>query len=313
MATSLYSGAGSQSVAELDILRVDAFTDEPFMGNPASVVLEADSLDEMQMQRLASESGLPSTAFALRSRKADVRLRYFSPFDEEPLSGHATIAALWCMAERGMFGAAAGGRHRLETQVGILPFSVERSAEAVRRIWMTQNRPMFAKEGDLKEVASAIGVGADVLFHEEFPISRVSTGLPCLIVPVRSLDVIGKLEPRKDEIVALSRELDVAGVEVFTWGVFDEASTVHARFFLASPGPLEDPASGLPAGALGAYLVENEFIQRDKFDKIVIEQGNWMGRPSKLHVRIDKRGPSIRRVEVGGAARITLKGRMTIP
>lgn len=300
-------------MAELDILRVDAFTEEPFNGNPASVVLEADALDEIQMQQMASESGVPSTAFALRSRKADVRLRYFSPYDEEPLSGHATIAALWCMAERGMFGSASGGRHRLETQVGILPFTIERSAEALRLIWMTQNRPMFAEEGDLKEVASAIGIGADALFHDEFPISRVSTGLPCLIVPVRSLDIIGKLEPRKDEIVGLSRELDVAGVEVFTWGVFDESSTVHARFFLASPGPVEDPASGLPAGALGSYLVENEFIEREKYDGIVVEQGNWIGRPSRIHVRVDKRGPSIRRVEVGGAARITFKGRMTIP
>jgi len=300
-------------VAELDVLRVDAFTEEPFNGNPASVILDADELDDVQMQRLASESGIPSTAFSMRSRKADVRLRYFSQYDEEPLSGHATIAALWCMADRGMFGSGSGGRHRLETQVGILPFTIERSAEALQLVWMTQNRPMFADEGDLKEVASAIGVGADELFHDEFPICRASTGMPCLIVPVRSLDVIGKLEPKKDEIVALSRELDVAGVEVFTWGVFDETSTVHARFFTAARGPLEDPASGLPAGALGSYLAENEFIGKDKYERMIVEQGNWIGRPSKIHVRVEKRGPSIRRVEVGGAARITFRGRMTIP
>jgi PhzF family phenazine biosynthesis protein len=172
---------------------------------------------------------------------------------------------------------------------------------------------MFASEGELKEVASAIGVGADELFRDEFPIARASTGLPCLLVPVKSLDVIGKLEPKKDEIVALSRELDVAGIEVFTWGVFDSTSTAHARFFLASPGPLEDPASGLPAGALGAYFVQNEFIQKDMNEKIVIEQGNWIGRPSKIHVRIEKRGSSISRVEVGGAARITLRGRIAVP
>lgn len=300
-------------MAELDVLRVDAFTEEPFNGNPASVILDADDLDEIQMQQLASESGIPSTAFSMRSKKADVRLRCFSPYDEEPLSGHATIAALWCMAERGMFGPGSGGRHRLETQVGILPFTIERSAESLRLVWMTQNRPMFADEGDLKEVASAIGVGADALFHDEFPIRRVSTGLPCLVVSVRSLDIIGKLEPRKEEIVALSRELDVAGVEVFTWGVFDERSTVHARFFMAARGPLEDPASGLPAGALGSYLVENEFIAREKYESIVVEQGNWIGRPSRIHVRVEKRGPSIRRVEVGGAARTTFRGKMTIP
>ena len=66
------------SVAELDLLRVDVFTEELYSGNPANVVLEADSIDEVQMQRIATEVGSPPTAFVLRSRRADVRLRYFS-------------------------------------------------------------------------------------------------------------------------------------------------------------------------------------------------------------------------------------------
>jgi len=300
-------------VAELELLKVDVFTEELYMGNPAAVVFDADSLDEVQMQGIAFEAGSPSTAFVLRSKKADLRLRFFSPFAEEPLSGHATVGAIWCLAERRAFGAATGGRQRLETAAGILPFSIESTVDGPRRVWMTQKRPMFAREGDIKEVASALGVGVESLFHDEFPISRASTGLPCMIVPVRSIDVIRKMEPKRDELTMLARELDVAGFEVFTWGVLDGDSTVHARFFVPLPGMHEDPASGLPAGALGAYLVENDFIAREKFDKIVVEQGHWMGRPSKIYVRIEKKGSAIYKVEVGGSARVSLRGKLSVP
>jgi trans-2,3-dihydro-3-hydroxyanthranilate isomerase len=300
-------------VPELEVLKVDVFTDELYMGNPAAVVLAADELDEVQMQRIAFEAGSPSTTFILRSKKADVRLRYFSPHSEEQLSGHGTIGAVWCLAERSAFGAAPGGRHRIETNVGILPFSIEGDMDGPKLVWMTQKRPMFAREGDIREVASALGIGVDSLFHEEFPISRASTGLPCLIVPIRSIDVIGKLEPRRDELTTLSRELDVAGIYVFTWGVLNQDSTVHARFFAPLPDMLEDAASGLPAGALGAYLAENEFIPKDRHDEIIVEQGYWMGRPSKIYVKVEKRGPTIHKVEVGGSAVVSFKGRLIVP
>lgn len=300
-------------MAELDLLRIDVFTDELFMGNPASIVLDADALDEIQMQRIASETGLSATAFVLKSKRADVRLRYFTPYLEDPLCGHATIGALWSLAEDNAFGSISGGRHRVETPVGVLPFSLEGDADGLKRVWMTQKRPMFAREGDVKEVASALGIGVESLFHDEFPLSRASTGLPCLLVPVKSLDIIQRIEPRRDEILSLSKELDVACIEVYSWGVLDKGSTVHARSFVPSQGILEDPASGMAAGALGAYLVENEFIPREKFDEMVVEQGHWIGRPSRIHVRVEKHGDSIRKVEVGGSARVSFRARLLVP
>ncbi len=300
-------------MAELDYLKVDVFTEEPYAGNPAGVVLESDVLDEVQMQRIAYEMGSPVTSFVLRSRKAEVRLRFFSPVAEEPLSGHGTIGALWCLAERRAFGSSPGGKRRVESQVGILPFSVEESSEGLQRIWMSQKRPMFAREGDEKDVASALGVGVDALFHDEFPLSRASTGIPFLLVPVKSIDIMRSLEPKLGEISALSKEFDIAGIEVYSWSVLDPNSTVHARCFLPSSAVPEDAASGMAAGALGAYLVDNDFIPRERFEEIVVEQGHWIGRPSKIAVKIEKKGSTIRRVEVGGSARISTRGKLIVP
>jgi trans-2,3-dihydro-3-hydroxyanthranilate isomerase len=298
-------------VAELDVLRVDVFTTELYMGNPACVVLGAEGLDEVLMQRIAHESGSPVTAYSLRSRRADVRMRFFSPFSEEYLSGHGIIGALWCLAQEKTVGP--GTRHRLETQVGVLPFSVEGTAEGIESVWMTQSRPMFAREGDVKEVASAVGVGVESIFNQEFPLSRVSTGLPFLLVSIKSIDIMGRLSPKQDEITDLCKELDVAGIMAYTWGVMDPGSTVHARCFLPSPAALEDAASGMAGGALAAYLVENEFISRESYEKIVIEQGHFLGRPAHVRARIEKRGGTIRRVEVGGSARVSFRGRVVTP
>ena len=220
-------------MAELEFVRTDAFAAEPYVGNPTGVVFGSDTLDETQMQRIAQEMSLPVTAFVLRSRKADVRLRYFSPQAEEPLSGHGTISALWSVAEAQ--GLAEGSRRRLETQVGILPFAVEGSSEGPSKVWMTQKRPLFSAEGDVKEVASALSMGADALFHEQFPLVRASTGIPYLLVAVRSIDALGKLEPKKDEVATLCKELDIAGIQLFTWSVRDPGSTVHACCCTGSP------------------------------------------------------------------------------
>ncbi len=298
-------------MAELEFERTDAFTAEPYAGNPTGVVFDADVLDETQMQRIANEMGASVTTFLMRSRKADLRMRFFSPATEEPLSGHGTIAALWSLASSQ--GSAIGSRRRLETLAGIIAFSVEGSAEGPSKIWMTQKRPLFSREGDEKDVASALGTGADGLFHDQFPLSRASTGIPYLLVSVRSLDILGRMEPRPGELVALCKELDVAGVQAFSWNVLESGSTLHARCFVSSAGHQENPASGMAAGALGAYVVEHEFIPREAFESIVIEQGHFAGRPSRIQVRVEKRQSTIRKVEVGGAARVTLRGRLQSP
>jgi PhzF family phenazine biosynthesis protein len=300
-------------VAELEMVRVDVFAEELFTGNPADVVLEADSLDEMQMQRIASEAGLAVTAFAMRSRRADLRLRFFSPHSEEPFSDHASMAAIWVLAESGSLGAVPAGRRRLETPVGILPFTVESDSGQLKRIWMTQKRPMFAEEGDVKDIASALGVGVDSLFDEEFPVGKASTGVPYLLVPLRSIDIMGHLQPKREALAELCRELDVAGVAAYSWGVLKEGSAVHLRCFAPASHSLEEPATGMAAGALVAYLVDRDFVSRGAHEAIVVEQGHWTGRPSRVLVRIERKGEGIRKVEVGGTARISFRTRIAVP
>lgn len=86
---------------EIRIHHYEAFSSEPGKGNPAGVVLNGQGLSEATMQGIAKQVGFNETAFVLPSTVADVRLRYFTPGHEIDLCGHATIASLFALYDRG--------------------------------------------------------------------------------------------------------------------------------------------------------------------------------------------------------------------
>jgi PhzF family phenazine biosynthesis protein len=91
-------------VAEVRLRTVDAFTDRPFTGNPAAVVLLDETPTDEWMAAVARETNVSDTAFVIRERSsdADFRLRWFTPAVEVDLCGHATLASAHCLFEDGV-------------------------------------------------------------------------------------------------------------------------------------------------------------------------------------------------------------------
>jgi PhzF family phenazine biosynthesis protein len=85
------------------IYQVDAFTDEPFKGNPAGVMLIDENVDSGWMQNVALEMNLSETAFII-PLKDTFQIRYFTPTREVPLCGHATLASAHIIYELGLKG-----------------------------------------------------------------------------------------------------------------------------------------------------------------------------------------------------------------
>ena len=81
------------------LIWVDAFTDTPFRGNPAAIVLLDAPADETWMQSLAFELGLAETAYVVARAGGRFDLRWFTPTVEIPLCGHATLAAAHALYE----------------------------------------------------------------------------------------------------------------------------------------------------------------------------------------------------------------------
>jgi len=96
---------------------VDAFTDRPFTGNPAAVLMLDEAPSDEWMAAVARETNLSDTGFVIREHvaEADFRLRWFTPTVEIDLCGHATLASAHCLYEDGTLGPI-----RFATRSGVL-------------------------------------------------------------------------------------------------------------------------------------------------------------------------------------------------
>ncbi|WP_135826519.1 PhzF family phenazine biosynthesis protein [Halorussus ruber] len=288
----------------LRTLQVDAFADEPFAGNAAGVVPEADGLTDDQMQAIANELAVSETAFFRESDEADRRVRYFTPTTEVDLCGHATIASHAHLLEEGVI---SPGTHSLETNVGVLEIEVEEDGA----IWMTQDSPEIREvELDYERVADALGIDHAALedVGADLPLAVSSTGLPFLVVPVNFLEHVSAMDPDFGAIEAISEEVDATGIYAFSFDALGVDSTLHGRMFAPAAGVPEDPVTGTASGATGAYLREFEaFDDEGVPEEMVFEQGHFVDRPGYVRVRV---GDEVR---VGGQAATALDGELRVP
>ncbi|MFB6069762.1 MAG: PhzF family phenazine biosynthesis protein [Halanaeroarchaeum sp.] len=298
-------------------LLVDAFTADPYAGNPAGVVPEADGLDESQMQAIAAELGASETAFVKSSTDADRAFRYFTPTTEIDLCGHATVASLVALTEAGTL---RPGEHTVETAVDVLDVETTDDGTA----WMTQSSPTVREVAiETDDVAAALGIEPAAIdaVRSELPFAVASTGLPFLVVPVNFLDALGAASPDDDAVEDLAASVDAAGVYAFTFDTLDGDSTMHGRAFVPGAGVPEDPVTGTASGATGAYLrhvgafdgggtapgTSDVGVAEGFPDEMIFEQGDFVDRPGRVRVRV---GETVR---VGGRATTTLEGTLVVP
>jgi trans-2,3-dihydro-3-hydroxyanthranilate isomerase len=289
-------------------VQVDVFTDRPFGGNPLAVFPEAHGLTTEEMQSLAREMNLSETTFVLppSDPAADFKVRIFTPAKEVPFAGHPVVGTHWALAHLGRVELREPVTQvRFELGVGVLPADLYVSGGLVTRVVMTQDRPTFhARLEDLTDLAAGLGLDPAAIAETGLPVQVVSTGVPQMMVPIRSLAEVRKLDASQLNVAALARAcraVDTECVMVFTFETERPESTVHVRMFAPLLGVPEDPATGSANGALGAYLVQHRAVPvTGPTVTIVSEQGSEIGRPSTLHVEVDVAEGQPVTVRVGG-------------
>ena len=130
------------------IFQVDAFTTERFTGNPAGVVLDADSLTDGEMLAIARELNNADTAFVLKPDGSDheLRVRFFTPRTEAGFVGHATVATHYVLSRDGAPKLpTVGGRVRQRQKSGIVDIEV-RGEGTARRIAVRQPAPPLGRQ-----------------------------------------------------------------------------------------------------------------------------------------------------------------------
>lgn len=265
------------------VLHYDAFSSIANMGNPAGVVLEADDLDEKSMQAIAEKVGFNETVFITSSKKADFRLRYFTPGHEINLCGHATIASMYCLKTLGLL--QNKDSITIETNVGNLPISfANRKGDLF--ITMKQDQPRFIPyHGSISALADSMGLPEETIDISK-PIVYGSTGTWTLLIPIKGLDPFARMCPNNEMFPEVLRENPRSSIHPFCIETMDRNAFMHARHF-SSPysGTKEDAITGTASGVMGAYYLTylNENSEAADF---FVEQGQEIGRDGRVHVQV---------------------------
>lgn len=272
---------------------VDAFTSDPFLGNPAAVVLDARGLSDQRMQQIAGEMHVSETAFILpaTASKADLQIRWFTPTMEVRLCGHATIAAFHALAEDEMFGMKKPGTYsfNVQTKSGVLPVVVEKKHSG-NTVEFGIPAPSFRVKRPSPSMLKALGLRR----------SDCDSRLPVVIdnylyLPVRKLSTLHRMMPNFNNLFPLTKSLNVLGVCVLTLQTVEESSAVHSRFFAPVAGINEDPVTGSSNGPLGAYLYHYALPKglpvplmwlSDGRIEFIGEQGDLLGRKGRVKIRL---------------------------
>ena len=307
------------------LIQLDVFTDRAFCGNPLAVFPEGEGLSDEEMLKIAREMNLSETVFVLppQDERTLRRLRIFTPVREIPFAGHPVVGTWNALAREGVVPLPDNGlgwtRIEHEVGIGVLPVDIEFKDGQPVQVVMTQGKFEIQAEIDdwhqQAEIARALGRAREDL-DENLPIQIISTGLPFLVVPIRSLADLRHCRVNAALLTEVYTRAGGTGCYAFTRETIESGDArAHARLFAPADNISEDPATGSAAGALGAYLVHHHAVALEpdgrKFS-FVIEQGDFINRPSRINVEIKGALGAVEEVRVGGPSIIVMRGELML-
>jgi trans-2,3-dihydro-3-hydroxyanthranilate isomerase len=216
-----------------------------------------------------------------------------------PFAGHPTLGTAFAL--RGKTGA---NEIRLELNVGTVPVRFEDPSGEPAFGEMTQIEPTFGIIHDRAKIAEVTGIPIDDI-APDVPVQTISTGVPFTVLPLRDLAAARRL--RIDQTRS-TEYLNASGGKFFfcvTRETVDRSARLHARMLFYNG---EDPATGSASGCAAAWMVAHNIAQPD--ERVIIEQGVEMKRPSRIFVRASRSDDRVVNVRVGGNVVEVLRGEL---
>jgi PhzF family phenazine biosynthesis protein len=259
----------------LPIYQVDAFTDQPFSGNPAAVCILPEPRSAAWMQSVGREMNLSETAF-LHAQEDGYNLRWFTPAVEVDLCGHATLASAHILWETGRLSPQE--QARFHSRSGLL--TADRIADEIELDFpAAPEEPVSVPPG----LEKALGVVIQYIGKNEFD----------YLVEVDSEETVRNLNPD----FAWLKTLGIRGIMVTSPADLPGYDFV-SRFFAPGAGIDEDPVTGSAHCCLGPYWSEK--IGKDE---LMAYQASARGGTVRVRVAGE-------RVRLGGNAVTVLRGEL---
>jgi trans-2,3-dihydro-3-hydroxyanthranilate isomerase len=285
---------------------VDVFAEQKYAGNQLAVFRSARGLSSDQMQKIAKEMNFSETTFipsdAQRDGGYDVRI--FTPAAEVPFAGHPTLGTAYIIRHEIIRQPVE--QVNLNLKVGQIPVRFDRQADGRDILWMTPKQATFGEVFDAGELAPLLKVNRTDI-DASFPIQSVSTGLPFILLPLRSLDAVRRAGVVRDKWLDWVEGREAKMLFVFCRQTVDSGNHIHARAFADYYGIAEDPATGSANSCFAAYLVKHRYFDAGQID-VRVEQGHEIGRPSLIYLKAQNHGGTIQ-AEVGGKVVATAQGK----
>lgn len=279
------------------IQHFDVFARSPGGGNPCPIVPAAAGLSAAWMQGIAAHYG-EETGFVLRDEDGWA-LRFFVPRHEMAMCVHASVAAVTALVTGGLID---GGELLVRTASGPCRIGWDRTDPP--QVTVEQQPPVLGAPLDLADrLADALGLPSGAI-DDRLPVRSVSVSRAKLIVPVRRAADVQRIEPDFAALWQLCRDCGTTGAYVFAPHPDGATERVVARQFPVDVGYPEDAATGVAAGALAAYLADQARPATEAWLSVDIEQGDAMGRPSRLHGSALAGPDGVRRSTVRGQAQL---------
>lgn len=292
----------TQPSRHLAMTQWDVFSSRPLEGNSLAVFSDGRGLTDAEMQSIAKEMNLSETTFILprdatTERERGIRVRIFTVQEELPFAGHPTLGTAFALR-----GQSAAPQVVLELNVGKVPVHFEDRAGEPAFGEMTQIDPTFGMQHDREAVARATGLRVQD-FDDSLPIETVSTGVPFIVTPLKSLAVMQNLQIDLNRAAEYLAKAEGKFFYFVTRETVDREARLHARMIFYNG---EDPATGSAAGCTSAWMVAHGVAKSD--ERVLIEQGVEMKRPSRIFVRAARTDNRIVNVRVGGNSVEIMRG-----
>ena len=298
---------------ELPFALYDAFTDTPFSGSQAAVVLEASSISYENRARIAHEIGSPATSFVNAVNGNHVTVQFFSTFMELPMCGHGTVCLITHLVESGLLPCENKAWHEVHLNLPNTKARVEyrRNSDARIEVRLDVKPASFTTANlNFSELARILGIdNKDYSANLEPKIATADFIHLCL--PMRDLKAMKSLQPDFAALASFCKSNGLETVATFTTQVVESGRDIHVRDFCPAVGVSESAAAGTTNAALASYLLLNDIVApADKTNTLTVnsEQGIELGRPSKVSTVITMADYQIARLQVGGVASRILHG-----
>lgn len=277
---------------------VDVFAEQKYQGNQLAVLVPDRELSAEEMQQIARETNFSETTFILSGKQPNggYDVRIFTPGEEIPFAGHPTLGTAYVIHQ--LMEKGESSQVLLNLGVGEIPVYVDHHGYT-----MTQHQPSFGQTiEELDVVAEVLNIRTEDM-RRDYPIQLVSTGLPCIVVPLVSPEAVTRCSINHDRFQQFIERIYKCNLLVFAP---DEEADLKVRVFMDDPGFLEDPATGSANGNLAGYLLNHNYFQQDKV-RYTVSQGREIHRPSLLRINAEKTEDTYR-IEVGGHVYLVAEG-----